>query len=878
MSTTFDDVKIGVLLLQNHVSALPLKGTRVAADITGAIARVDVTQEFANPYAHAIDLEYLFPLPHEAAVVDYVITIGTRTIRADIQEMEAARRTYEQAVRQGKRASLLEQRRPNLFSIQLGNVQPKETIITQLVYEDRLKYEDGAYEFVFPMGITPRYHTQSDANTEKATGTTAPIALDETQVAPVEISVKVDAGAAVGDATSKSHPIQLTRQDGNHFSLTLEGRHIPNKDFVLRYPVGEAALTTALWSSPDADAETTLMYVLPPRLDLSAEPAPREFIFVIDRSGSMSTDPMTQAKNALRACLRALGAGDTFMIQAFDDHIEWFDEKPRKVTQADVDAAEGWLNQINSRGGTEIMGAIDAALVVPADQERTRYVVFLTDGAVSADDAAISKIARQRGNARIFTFGIGPSVNRYLLAKMAQMGRGTAEFMGSKDDIEGIITRFQDRVSYPALLDVALEWRDATAWDTYPDALPDVYVGQPLEIVTKLQRTGANPTLVIRGKRNNIPVEVTAALPKGNEQANPTIARLHARARIEALMDSMTRGGDAEVTRQQIISLALKHRIITRYTSFVAVDSEIVGEQSQQQVSVAVPLPDGLDLEGFGLTQAGFATGAGGSVASFASPPPAAPRMMMAAPAQRAAKKSGIVNNLVDKLKSLGGKSEDDALTERLGTFSDPAPMPMEAEEDAPEDHGVHGILPSPQMLERMKQMREKDAAPAPITLVLSADEVIKQLARTQNVNGSWGNDIEQTAAALLVLIRHGHTTRAGNYRRQIAKTVAWLHAEIRHAKGFVFYAVTRALQELEDLTGDGALPQAGTLKLPPVLTEAERAARGDDHIHLPEKITSLDDARCVGIMKATDATPSAFTPDHPAERWLMRLWLAAGK
>ena len=450
-----DDIKLGALILidekKDDVSSLPLEHTRVDGQITGPVAVVTVEQRFSNPFKEVIELEYLFPLPEKAAVVDYIIHIGERTIRAKIEEKETARRTYQQAVEQGKRASLLEQRRPNLFSIEIGNVQPGEAIVTQLVYEDRLSYSDGAYEFIFPMGITPKYHDASVSPAE-AQSVERPFEADNGSVAPVEIQLSVDAGVTLQSPECPTHDDTTLTTTGED-TFTAKLKSIPNKDFRLSWQVSTDELRTASWGSHSEDADTYLITLLPPRLRDDFEVAPREFIFVLDRSGSMrghrGKGPIDQAVNALRACIRALDTSDTFTIQAFDNKIEWFAERPQAVTQANVDAADKWLDGIDARGGTEIVGAIQSALAIADDKSRTRYVVFLTDGAVSAEDRALQQVTQKRRGARIFTFGIGSSVNRALLVKMAELGRGASEFLTIDEDIEGALIRFQDRVSYP---------------------------------------------------------------------------------------------------------------------------------------------------------------------------------------------------------------------------------------------------------------------------------------------------------------------------------------------------------------------------------------------------------------------------------------------
>ena len=237
------DLKLGaILVVQNGepASPLPLEHTAVSAQIIGFIARVHVTQQFGNPFPTPIELEYLFPLPHKAAVVDYRLKIGAREIRAEIKEKEAAQRVYQEAVEAGQRASLLEQHRPNLFSLQIGNVQPNESIVCELEYEERLTFENGMYQFVFPMGITPRYHSPS-LSEAVAKSADSSLALPGERIAPVTLQLSVDAGTPIADPTSPSHTLQITRQDEQHLSLELAGQNIPNKDFVLRYGVsGEA--------------------------------------------------------------------------------------------------------------------------------------------------------------------------------------------------------------------------------------------------------------------------------------------------------------------------------------------------------------------------------------------------------------------------------------------------------------------------------------------------------------------------------------------------------------------------------------------------------------------------------------------------------------
>jgi len=820
-----EDSKLGVLQVIDHAnhSSLPLLHTAVAAVVTESIASVTVTQTFENPFPDRIELAYLFPLPHESAITDFEIRIGTRTIRAKVEELEAARTLYRESVDAGQRAGLLEQRRPNLFSIQIGNVAPGEQITAQLSYQERVRYADDRGEFIFPMGVTPKFH----ADPSQAAQVNSPLAAPTERIGAVSLTLTIAAGVPIGDPISPSHAIQFTRQDSQHISVTLPADTIPNKDFVLRYLLAAESVQPMIRLSHAADGEIALLTIWPPPLDTVQEPDPREFIFVIDRSGSMGGAPITQAKNALRACLRALNSHDTFLLQAFDNQIEWLTPAAQPITQATVSAADRWLDTVEARGGTDILTAITAALAIPMDRTRQRYVVFLTDGAVSADEQALASIKQQRGTARIFTFGIGPSVNRSLLAKMAELGRGTAQFLQLSEDIEAAITRFQDRVSYPALTDLDLSWQGVHVWDTYPATLPDLYVGQPLELVTRLRRDpeSATAALTIRGQRNGQPATFTVSIP-ANDASDPVLERIWARARVDDLIAK----SDNDQVRQQIIGLAIDHRLLTPFTAFIAIDSEAAADPNQaaRRIAIAVPLPEGLDPAGFGAQQPIGSSGPLhrtrgflGGMSAAQSPGSVGQSLPASAPMPR----------------GLSFKREASQL-----------PMPAQA-------------APSPQ--------------PQPDLFATPIDTGVKWLARTQSITGSWDESVELTAAVLLAFVRAGHTTRTGSYRAQLKKAVSWLHTA--SASGFATFARFRALRELEQAEGAPAGQYAISSIMPgEAHTDLERAALFDAAISVPSPITTLDDLRLAALI---DGGVQGFVlPTDPTARHIAQCWLSIGK
>jgi Ca-activated chloride channel family protein len=782
-ASPIEELRLGTLIVAGpDATPLPLEHTDVVARISGPLAGVSVTQRFGNPFPEPVELAYLFPLPHEAAIVDFELRVGARTIRADLKEIEQARQAYAEAREQGRRAGLLEQRRPNLFSLEIANVQPGETIVAVVRYQERLRYDDSDYQFVFPMGITPKFH----ADPAEARQVDAPVAAAGAPIGTVDLSVSVDAGGPADDPRSPSHAIEVARLDERRFNVRVPGDVLPNKDFVLRYGVAAASVRAAAWcaasASPKGPAEggaVVLVTALPPRLDSAAEPAPREFVFVLDRSGSMSGGPLDQARNALRACLRALGPQDSFAILVFDDQLEWFQREAGTVTQARVEEADRWLGRIDARGGTDILGAIDAALQLAHDHERRRYVVFLTDGAVSAEDEALRRVERQLHDARLFTFGIGPSVNRALLARVATLGRGTAEFLQLHEDIEEAIIRFQDRVAYPVLQDLTLRWEGTSAWDVYPARLPDLYIGQPLELVARVSGPGR---LVISGRRERETLTLSVDLPPIAPD-DSAVTRAWARARVDALLDEARADArQSESLRAKIIELALQYRLATPYTAFVAVDSETTGRtgESPRRVEVAVPLPEGLDYEGFfGAPQTTVTFGA-------MPPAPAALSVSTGTPKGMLAGGAGMLGGLADGLVTHAKK----ALPPRAE-----ARVSREAEQPADD-----------------KSAQVADPSPAAPFGDVDRMQTLRVLARTQNVSGSWGSgaaELERTAEAVLAFVRVGHTTRSGSYRRQLAKAVKWLLAHAGEARGAARQACARALAAMAEATGDKELAKA---------------------------------------------------------------------
>ncbi|MEQ8170418.1 MAG: ATPase, T2SS/T4P/T4SS family [Candidatus Eremiobacterota bacterium] len=587
--------------------SLPLKYTEVRAAITGMISDVTVTQKFYNELSQNIEAIYMFPLPHESAVHDFEIIIDKRVIKSEIKEREEARRTYEKAKREMKKAGLLEQERPNIFTVSVANIEPGKEILVNLRYSETLKYEDGTYEFVFPMTITPRYGGEDSKGVpDFLEGKNSPpiIPPQEDGGREVKIFINLHAGFEP-DITSPTHKIFIEEKNGEerHIELSQEGE-IPNKDFVLNYKSKGEKMEHSFTFYREEGKSGTFMFHITPKIQYGPEEMlKREIIFVLDRSGSMSDGPMEHAKKAIKNCLKTLREVDTFSIIAFDNTVESMSEELLPLNRSNILLAKQFLKGINSRGGTEILLALKHALAVPVNKGYLRQIVFLTDGAVWDEDSSLKEILKNLGNSRIFTFGIGPSVNRYFLSKIAELGRGTCHFITATEEIEEAIEKFSIQTSCPIASDLSLEWEGAGISDTYPFPVPDIYFSEVLCLTGRFHSSGkAKATLCGIKGTGDFKEEFFVELPEKDEKY-PVIETIWARRSVEALMDKIRENPaqKAEI-RDEIIGIALKYKLMTPYTSLVAVEQDIEEEREKKEIiKIDVPqvLPEGLNYDAF---------------------------------------------------------------------------------------------------------------------------------------------------------------------------------------------------------------------------------------------------------------------------------------
>ena len=580
---------------------LPLQHTAVTAAIKGYISTVNVRQQFTNPYDSKIEAVYLFPLPEKSAVSEFLMIIGDRKIRGILREKEEAKAIYDAARSQGYQASLLVQHRPNVFEQKVANIEPGKSIDVDIKYFHTLKYEDGWYSFVFPTVVGPRYNPPHSTDPIQAlprgsTGSTQTgvhyLRPDERSGHDLSIDVSIDAGVTL-EGIRSTHEITTNRLDAERVDVQLERQTtIPNRDFKVDFRVAGTTMKSELLTYMDDSGQGyfTMMLYPPISTDVLKRKA-MEMVFVIDASGSMSGVPLTQAKDAVRAALDQLQQSDTFQLIRFSDNASQFGNAPVLATLENKRRAKRWLDNLHGGGGTQMVEGVRTALDFPHDPSRLRFVSFMTDGYIGNEAEILAAIHERLGGSRIFSFGVGSSVNRYLMERMAQVGKGAVAYLGLNQSGYDVMQDFFDRISRPALTDIEIDWGGMAVSDVYPANPPDVFVGRPLVVTGSF--AGAAGTVRVSGDSGG---EKAVLSVDGGEQAGPELAKLWARMRIAELKDRQTILGDAGgELAASIRETALRFQLMSDYTSYVAVDSSVRTQGDHgTTVHQAVPVPAGV--------------------------------------------------------------------------------------------------------------------------------------------------------------------------------------------------------------------------------------------------------------------------------------------
>ncbi len=599
----------GVLMLHGIKTTDELPAVRLGADmdvtVTGDVARVRVTQAFRNTSDQWMEATYLYPLPEDGAVDSLKMVVGQRVIIGRIEKRETARKIYEEAKTEGKKAGLVEQLRPNMFTNSVANIGPGETVLVQIEYQAPVSETNGVFSLRLPLVVGPRYtppHTLTSAAAMRdADAVTAAPVLNPAlglKLNPTSITVHLAPGFEVGKPVSRYHRIKVSGP-GDNRTVRLAAGDVPaDRDFVLEWRSASAEPVLGLFSEHAADGDYVMATITPPA-DLSRAPTPpREMVFVIDNSGSMGGDSIREAKASLIHALSTLRPQDHFNVIRFDDTMTKLFDHSVAATPDQVALAKRYAKSLRAEGGTEMLPALKAALADAAASggpDTLRQIIFLTDGAISNEREMLSTLAKDGGHSHVFLVGIGSAPNTYLMSRMSTVGGGTYTHVGTPEEVTARMVPLLDALEHPAARDLTVTVEGGTL-DITPQRLPDIYAGRPLVLVGKTGRLSGTLTVsgMIGDQRWTRKVDLTKATP------SEAIAKLWARRRITDIEADRTLGKlSYDEADEAIAEIGLAKGLVTSQTSLVAVDetpSRPAG-QGLTRAELPINLPAGWDFE-----------------------------------------------------------------------------------------------------------------------------------------------------------------------------------------------------------------------------------------------------------------------------------------
>ncbi len=593
---------------------LPLKSTSAEVNIAGVIANVTIRQVYKNEGKNTLEAVYVFPASTRAAVHDMKMKIGEREIIAVVQERQKARQQYEQAKSEGKTATLLEQQRPNVFQMNVANILPGDVIEVELSYTELLIPENGVYEFVYPTVVGPRYSNQT-AESAPDEGWVANPYLKEGEAPNYAFNMKasISAGLPLHDVRSPSHQIDVKYSDAQTASITLKNtdKFEGNRDFILQYRLKGDRIESGILLYPGKDENFFLAMIQPPKTISINEIPPREYIFILDVSGSMYGFPLDITKKLMNELLLKLKPTDRFNLVLFAGASNVYKEHSVTATSENIKNAINYIGQQHGGGGTELLPALKKAMALQSNENFSRSFVILTDGYVNIEKEAFDYIHKNLGQANFFAFGIGSSVNRYLIEGIAHAGKGESFVATSQIEAEKLAPRFIKYVSTPVLTHIQVNFNHFETYDVLPESFPDVFAERPVIVIGKYKNTPTG-NIQITGITGEKTFTKNLNLQDFKPSAsNAALKYLWARQKIQYLDDYI----NADSYHQQkdlageVTTLGLKYNLLTKYTSFIAVDSEIRNKDGNiTTVKQPLPLPDGVSNLAVGNAANGMLT------------------------------------------------------------------------------------------------------------------------------------------------------------------------------------------------------------------------------------------------------------------------------
>ncbi|MFL5753409.1 MAG: TonB family protein [Bacteroidia bacterium] len=577
---------------------LPLLKTSADVNIAGVIAGVKVTQVYKNSGTKAIEAIYIFPGSTRAAVYDMRMIIGKRCIQAKIDETEKARKTYEDAKQEGKTASLLEQQRPNVFQMNVANLMPGDTIKVELYYTELLEPENGEYSFVYPTVVGPRYSNQLVASANpKDLWVANPYTKEGVKPSyQFDIRTSINAGMPLQEVLCTSHEVNINFDGMSSASINLKEseKFRGNKDYILKYRLAGKKVENGLLLYQGEKENFFLIMMQPPKVVNKTEIPAREYIFIVDVSGSMNGFPLETSKELLKNLIGGLNPTDKFNVILFAGAANIWQEESQSATADNIDKAIKHINEQRGGGGTELLPALKKALAVNTDDKYARTFVIATDGYVSCEKEAFDLIRNSLSTANFFSFGIGSSVNRYLIEGMAYAGMGEPYVITKPEEAAAAGLKFKNYIEHPLLTNIKIDYKGLNVYDVEPLSIPDIFSERPVIVFGKY-KGNASGNISISGINGG--GAYTASLNVSEYKAmkeNAPLRYLWARHRIKNL-DYYSKMGAGEAVKKEVTKLGLDYNLLTAYTSFVAVDNQVRNEGGQNvPVHQALPLPEGV--------------------------------------------------------------------------------------------------------------------------------------------------------------------------------------------------------------------------------------------------------------------------------------------
>ncbi len=590
------------------VDRLPLKSTSVDVRIAGVIADVTVTQHYRNEGQRPIEARYVFPGSTQAAVYAMSVRLGDRLLTAHIKEKQQARVEYDTAKKEGKTSALLEQERPNVFQMNVANILPGDDVAVELRYTELLTPTDAQYGFVFPTVVGPRYNSPQGAAVQEKWIATPYLREGVVPSASFDLKVSLDSPVAVKDVVSSSHEIEVEGLGTGHTRVTLGAdkadRPHNNRDFILGYRLAGDRIESGLMLFRGEQENFFLAMVEPPKAIAAKQINPRDYIFVVDISGSMHGYPLETAKELLQHLIGGLRASDTFNVMLFSGSNRMLSPTSVPATRANIEQALKTIKQMGGGGSTEIVPALKRVAALPKSADVSRSVIVITDGYVSVESEVFQLVRKNLNQANVFAFGIGTSVNRHLIEGIARAGQGEAFIVTKPEQAAAQAERLRRMIDSPVLTQVKAHFEGLDVYDVEPQQLPDVLGGRPVIVFGKWRGDATQPArgkLIIEGRSAEGPYRSELSTDDRETQTTSALRLLWARQRIAALSDQEALEGGSQ-QKATITELGLRYSLLTQYTSFIAVDQVVRNSNPALAPTVdqPSPLPQGVSALAIG--------------------------------------------------------------------------------------------------------------------------------------------------------------------------------------------------------------------------------------------------------------------------------------